>query len=91
MDYHDSAAGTARLAVIKYAASIPKKRGTIFFNPGNPLRLLFAASHSYPTFIGGPGESGLRVIAGFGRAFSQGFQGAFDIVSWDPRGVGHTL
>ena len=38
MDYHDSSAGTARLAVIKYAATVPKKAGTIFFNPGDPLR-----------------------------------------------------
>ena len=36
MDYHDSSAGTARLAVIKYSATVPNKRGTIFFNPGDP-------------------------------------------------------
>jgi hypothetical protein len=41
MDYHDSSAGTARLAVIKYAATAPKK-GTIFFNPGEP---------SHPSFV----------------------------------------
>ena len=36
MDYHDSSAGNARLAVIKYAATA-KKLGSIFFNPGNCL------------------------------------------------------
>ena len=36
MDYHDSSAGTARLAVVRYAATMPEKLGTIFFNPGNP-------------------------------------------------------
>ena len=36
MDYHDSSAGKARLAVIKYSATAPNKRGTIFFNPGDP-------------------------------------------------------
>jgi hypothetical protein len=41
MDYHDSSAGTARLAVIKYAATASKKLGTIFFNPGDPLHLSF--------------------------------------------------
>ena len=41
MDYHDNSAGTARLAVIKYAATAPKKLGTIFFNPGDPLRPSF--------------------------------------------------
>jgi len=40
MDYHDGSAGTARLAVIKYAAAVPEKQGTIFFNPGDPLYLL---------------------------------------------------
>jgi hypothetical protein len=37
MDYHDSSAGTARIAAVKYAATLPKKLGTIFFNPGDPL------------------------------------------------------
>lgn len=35
MDYHDSSAGNARIAVIKLAATT-NKLGTIFFNPGNP-------------------------------------------------------
>ena len=35
MDYHDSSAGTANLAVIKYAAAEPgKSKGTVFMNPG---------------------------------------------------------
>ena len=38
MDYHDSSAGTAHLAVIKYGTTVPTKLGTIFFNPGNPFR-----------------------------------------------------
>ena len=45
MDYHDSSAGTARLAVIKYSATAPNKRGTIFFNPGDPPRPSSAVSH----------------------------------------------
>ena len=36
MDYHDSSAGNARLAVIKYAATA-KKLGSLFFNPGHSL------------------------------------------------------
>ena len=40
MDYHDSSAGNARLAVIKYAATA-KKLGSIFFNPGNCFPLQF--------------------------------------------------
>ena len=34
MDHHDTSAGTARLAVIKYSTTAPKKLGTIFYNPG---------------------------------------------------------
>ena len=72
MDYNDSSAGTARLAVIKYAATV-KKLGTIFFNPG------------------GPGDSGIGFLQLFGETFNEIFRGTYDIVSWDPRGVGYTL
>ena len=41
MDYHDSSAGTARLAVIKHAATASEKKGTIFFNPGDAFHSLF--------------------------------------------------
>jgi len=34
MDYFDPAAGKARLAVIKYGATVPDKKGTLFVNPG---------------------------------------------------------
>jgi len=34
MDYFDSAAGKARLAVAKYQATVPNKKGTLFVNPG---------------------------------------------------------
>ena len=34
MDYHNSSAGTATLAVIKYTASEPgKSKGSVFMNP----------------------------------------------------------
>lgn len=34
MDYHDNAAGHARLAVIKYSATADEKKGVLFANPG---------------------------------------------------------
>ena len=34
MDYHDSTAGHARLAVIKYSATAYEKKGVLFVNPG---------------------------------------------------------
>ena len=45
MDYHDSSAGKARLAVIKYVATAPKKQGTLFVNPGNPIRPPFVVPY----------------------------------------------
>ena len=44
MDYHNSSAGNARLAVIRLAATA-KKLGTVFFNPGSSLHLSFVVSH----------------------------------------------
>jgi hypothetical protein len=37
MDYFDSAAGKARLAVVKYQATVSNKKGTLFLNPGTIL------------------------------------------------------
>ena len=34
MDYFDSTAGKARLALVKYQATVPNKKGTLFTNPG---------------------------------------------------------
>ena len=44
MDYHDSSAGTARLAVVKYAAIPSKKLGSLFVNPGDPIDPSFTIS-----------------------------------------------
>ena len=44
MDYHDSSAGNARLAVIKLTAT-KNKLGTVFFNPGKLLYPLFLVLH----------------------------------------------
>jgi len=34
MDYFNSGAGKARLALVKYQATVPNKKGTLFTNPG---------------------------------------------------------
>lgn len=46
MDYHDSSAGNARLAVIKLAAT-GNKLGTVFFNPGSSLHPFFVTFRQY--------------------------------------------
>lgn len=41
MDYHNSSAGTANIAVIKYTAAEPgKSKGSVFINPGRCRRRL---------------------------------------------------
>ena len=90
MDYHDSSAGNARLAVIKLAAT-GNKLGTVFFNPGSSPHPSFAVFHQHPIFTGGPGGSGIEALTGLPEIFSEYFQGSFDVVTWDPRGVGYTL
>ena len=44
----------------------------------------------YLIFTGGPGGSGVQAVAGLAPIFAHHFQGSFDIVSWDARGVGLT-
>ena len=90
MDYHDSSAGNARLAVIKLPATA-KKMGTVFFNPGNLPHPPSVVFHQSPTLTGGPGDSGVQFVAGLAELFAGYFQGTVDIISWDPRGVGDTL
>lgn len=39
---------------------------------------------------GGPGASGIEYVLGYGPNISVMTGGHYDVVSWDPRGVGHT-
>ncbi|QRV97921.1 Abhydrolase domain-containing protein [Ceratobasidium sp. AG-Ba] len=74
MDYKNSSAGKASLAVVRIKSRSSKKMGTLFTNPGGPSQagtwnlLLFTA------------EQMLEAAGGL-----------YDIVSWDPRGVGETF
>ena len=40
--------------------------------------------------LGGPGGSGVEFVLGYGPDLSTMVGGGYDVVSWDPRGVGHT-
>jgi len=73
LDWHRPAGRTIQLAVIRHPASRPDKRiGTFFFNPGGP-------GSSGLEVLKDPSSAGLLDAAGDGR---------FDVLSWDPRGVG---
>ncbi|KAI0743110.1 Alpha/Beta hydrolase protein [Daedaleopsis nitida] len=72
LDYHDSSAGNGRIAVIK-ANATGERRGTFFFNPGGP---------------GGSGLQNLGPYPDFVTTLLKFTGGNYDVVSWDPRGVG---
>ncbi|WP_372350951.1 hypothetical protein [Streptomyces sp. KL116D] len=70
-----TAAPTVRLAIAHRPADTPKGRiGALFFNPG------------------GPGGSGIDIARGGGWENYVGPQVKrhFDLVTWDPRGVGES-
>jgi pimeloyl-ACP methyl ester carboxylesterase len=73
LDWARPAGPKITLAVIRHRASRPGKRiGTLFFNPG------------------GPGVSGVHDVKDsfVSKLLDEGGGGRFDVVSWDPRGVG---
>ncbi|KAI0779308.1 alpha/beta-hydrolase [Fomes fomentarius] len=76
LDYHNSSAGNGHILVVKANATAAKKKGTVFLNPGLTV------------CIGGPGVSGLTSLVDDSEALMARSGGAYDFISWDPRGVG---
>jgi len=86
MDYFDPAAGKARLAVMKYQATVPKKNGTLFVKFGAITTYTGLDPTSYVENLYVPAESGFQPDVA--AQFSVDIQGQYDIISWDPRGTG---
>ncbi|KAJ7751892.1 Alpha/Beta hydrolase protein [Mycena maculata] len=74
LDYSNSSAGTAALAVIRLPsnASQAEYLGPLLFNPG------------------GPGASGVDTLVTTGPSLQVVFGSQYDIVSFDPRGVSYS-
>jgi pimeloyl-ACP methyl ester carboxylesterase len=73
LDYGNPSAGTITLSVARRQAGDPARRiGTLFLNPG------------------GPGASGVGFVSGVNPngMIPRAVLDRFDLVSWDPRGVG---
>jgi hypothetical protein len=83
---------TATIAMRLYPATAPsaQRLGTIFTNPG-ARKVNRAALPILMSSQQGPGASGHATLLKTGRAGSALFQGKFDIVSWDPRGVNMSM
>ncbi|KAF8577644.1 hypothetical protein K439DRAFT_1418020 [Ramaria rubella] len=79
LDYNDPTGDKATIALLRVKAKVSPKsknyRGPILFNPGES---------------GGPGGSGVRLIDGLGDHFQKMLGDDFDIVGFDPRGIGLT-
>ncbi|KAF8152839.1 hypothetical protein K438DRAFT_1525004, partial [Mycena galopus ATCC 62051] len=74
LDYSNSSAGTADLAVIRLPSNVSKSEylGPLLFNPG------------------GPGASGVDNLVAAGASLQVLFGSQYDIVSFDPRGVSYS-
>lgn len=76
LDYAHPGGATIQIAVIKHAATDPAHRiGSLFVNPGGP---------------GGPGFAGVTVLPEVYARFPADVRARFDIVSFDPRGIGQS-
>ncbi len=74
LDYDDPAGAQTYIVLARYPVNPATKIGTVFVN------------------FGGPGVSGVtRLIqSGFGQTLRALLQGRFDVVAFDPRGVGYS-
>lgn len=73
MNYSEPDAGSLVLALIRYPSPY-QNNSAVYKGP-----ILYNP--------GGPGVSGVdEILGGIGQAFSELFEGVFDIVSFDPRG-----
>jgi hypothetical protein len=87
MDYHNSSAGTASIAVIKYTPVEPgRSKGSVFINPGAVSVLATGNNRTDLSWEGGPGGPGTFVVPALAEPLSAIFDNQYDIVSWDPRG-----
>ncbi|CAE6466765.1 unnamed protein product [Rhizoctonia solani] len=86
LDWHNDTAGKASLAVIRYPATKQPKLVIRYPATKQPkLGTLFMNP-------GGPGGSGLQTVQGpDGDVIMEHAGGNYDLVSWDPRGVGQTV
>ncbi|RPD76009.1 hypothetical protein L226DRAFT_522437 [Lentinus tigrinus ALCF2SS1-7] len=72
LDYFNSTAGVAKIALGRYNATTSPRKGSVFVNPG------------------GPGGTGVSLATGSGSFLQQVIGEEYDIIGFDPRGIGQT-
>ncbi|TFK81819.1 alpha/beta-hydrolase [Polyporus arcularius HHB13444] len=72
LDYFNSSAGVAKIALGRYNATSTPRKGSLFVNPG------------------GPGASGVSLATVDGGLLQQVVGEEYDIIGFDPRGIGLT-
>ena len=88
LDYHNPSVGKARLALVK-ANATNTRLGTVYFNPGGlPFWFDLIFGYAEDDCAGGPGGSGLSTLNSSRELLLEYTGGHYDVVGWDPRGVG---
>ncbi|KAH9854634.1 TAP-like protein-domain-containing protein [Lenzites betulinus] len=72
LDYFNASAGVAKVALGRYNATSPNRKGIVLLNPG------------------GPGAPGVSLATESGPDFQQLVGEEYDIIGFDPRGIGQT-
>ncbi|KAI0719840.1 TAP-like protein-domain-containing protein [Cerioporus squamosus] len=72
LDYLNSTAGVAKIALGRYNATSTPRKGSVFVNPG------------------GPGGAGVSLATASGAHLQQVIGEEYDIIGFDPRGIGQT-
>lgn len=89
-DYQNTSHGTAAIAVARLPAAKEPAKGTIFINPGINILDAILSLVTNGLVIGGPGGSGVSFLMRTGSAFHQLFGPEWNVVGFDPRGIGRT-
>ncbi|CDO72135.1 hypothetical protein BN946_scf184962.g78 [Trametes cinnabarina] len=80
LDYFNASAGVAKIALGRYNATSPNRKGSVFLNPGGPgAPGVSLATSSGPDF---------QQIVTYGPFRIVGEE--YDIIGFDPRGIGET-
>lgn len=89
-DYFNASAGVSTVALAVYRAKTRESRGTIFLGAGGPGGSGVRMAYSMAEAVSPAGDRLCWKIFIYGVQFSDIVLGQYDIVGYDPRGVGES-